>query len=147
MPRKSSIKTLRKKAWDACSKYVRQLYADHNGYAVCYTCDKVDQWKKLHAGHGIDGRHNAVLFDLDIIRPQCFHCNSKMAGCLGGNHKVFTYKMIKQHGLEWWENKLFNARKTVKLNRNDYENLEKDFILKTQQISVNRRAKKWIKKP
>jgi hypothetical protein len=48
---------------------------------------------------------NAVLFDEEIVKPQCVACNI----FLRGNYTIFTTKLIKQHGMQWWENKLINS--------------------------------------
>lgn len=130
MSRKASLKTLRLKTWKTCSLYARQLYADHRGMVACYTCDKVGHWKEMDAGHAIDGRHNAVLFDMEIIRPQCDACNRYKHG----NHKIFTYKLIKEHSLEWWEQKLAASRLSVKFTRDDYENMALEFKSETARI-------------
>lgn len=137
--RKKSLKTLRKKAWDACSLYVRQFYADHRGKAVCYTCGVTDDWKSMDCGHAIPGRSNSVLFDTDILRNQCKVCNIFKRG----QHHIFATKLIKENGLEWWENKLAGSKQIVKYTRTDYEGLAEEFIRKTQQNSIERRSKKW----
>jgi len=142
MPRKISLKGLRKKTWQACSQYVRQSYADHKGMLQCYTCPTVAPISEMQAGHCIGGRNNAVLFDLEIIRPQCPRCNVFM----GGQYTIFTLKLIKEHGAEWFERKLNDSRQIIKLYRADYEKLIEDFTFKTQQLEVNRRSQKWIKK-
>mgnify|MGYP001594226334 CR=1 FL=1 len=138
-PRKKSLKTLRKTAWTACSQFVRQFYSDHRGHARCYTCGVVDDWKSLQAGHAIPGRSNAVLLDTDIIRVQCYVCNIHKRGA----HHLFSTNLIKEHGLEWWENKLQQARQIVKFTREDYEKFAEEFNLKIQQLSIDRRTAKW----
>ena len=139
--KKKSLKTLRRLAWSACSQYVRQLYSDHRGQTTCYTCGVTGHWKEMQAGHAIPGRNNAVLCNTSIIRVQCATCNIFKRGM----HHVFTTRLIKEHSMEWWDQKLIEAKKTVKFNRADYIQLAEDFILKTQQISVDRRAAKWIR--
>jgi hypothetical protein len=138
-PRKKSLKVLRKKAWDACSIYVRQFYADSNGMVKCYTCQTVKPITEIQAGHAIGGRSNAVLFDTEIIRPQCVHCNVFMRG----QYPIFTLKLIKEHSAEWFERKLNDSRQIIKMYREDYEQLIADFTLKTQQLSVEKRSQKW----
>lgn len=81
------------KAWDACSKYVRLLYAN-NGCCQCYTCGAIKPIKKMQAGHGFSGRGNSILFELDIIRPQCFGCNI----CNSGKLDIFAYKLRRELG-------------------------------------------------
>jgi hypothetical protein len=107
----------KKGAWKAFSEYVRRSYADRNGNAFCYTCEQPAHWKELQCGHGIGGRHNAVLLDSDICRPQCLPCNIFRRG----NYPVFVTKLIKEHSASWFEKKLADARKAVKMNRSDWE--------------------------
>ena len=121
--RKPSTKTLKRKAWVACSRYVRSRAADSNGVVNCFTCGQVTPWKALQAGHAIPGRHNRVLFDLELIRPQCYRCNVPMRG----QYHIFTAKLIKENGLAWWERKEFESRGTLKLTRADYEELIERF--------------------
>jgi len=117
-----SISSLKKKAWYLFSKHIRQKSAV-NGYCTCYTCGNSHPWKEIQAGHGIGGRHNAVLFDEDIVKPQCVGCNV----FLRGNYTIFTTKLIKEHGMQWWDNKLVNSRLIVKRTRSDYEEIIKAY--------------------
>ncbi len=119
MARKASLKSLKKKAWNLCSRYIRTSAADSAGYVTCYTCNTRLHWKEAQAGHAIPGRGNAVLLDKDVIRPQCYACNIARDGM----HHIFSTKLIKEHGMEWWEAKLFNARRSVKLDRSNLESL------------------------
>ena len=139
MPRKTSLKSLRLKAWKACSLYIRNKYASSRGICACYTCGTTAPISEMQAGHCIGGRNNAVLFDEEIIRVQCVHCNVFMRG----QYPIFTLKLIKEHSAEWFERKLNDSRQIIKLYREDYERLISDFILKTQQLSVEKRSAKW----
>lgn len=58
-----------------------------------------------------------VLLDPDICRPQCVSCNVFKRG----NYPIFTSKLIREHGLEWFEEKLAGSRMTLKFNRYDFE--------------------------
>ena len=88
----------KKKAWEDCSKYVRTLHSV-DGYCTCYTCGVRKPIKEMQAGHGFSGRGNSILFELDIIRPQCYGCNI----CNSGKLDIFTQKLRAEHG-----NKKFN---------------------------------------
>jgi hypothetical protein len=83
----------KKKAWAVCSQYVRLLHS-YNGYCTCYTCSVVKPIKEMQAGHGFSGRGNSILFNLDIIRPQCYGCNI----CNSGKLDIFTFRLRKEHG-------------------------------------------------
>ena len=116
---------LRKLAWNAFSLWYRQSQADRQGICICYTCGSVFNYKSIHCGHAIGGRHNAVLFDEDIIRLQCYACNVGKRG----NYQVFVTKLVREHAeeqhieigqaFEWWERKLEHSRTIVKFTRQD----------------------------
>lgn len=121
-----SLRVLKARAWKLFSEVVRRKDADESGTVSCYTCGKFMYWKEAHAGHAIPGRHNAVLFDLDIVKPQCPRDNIFM----GGMYHVFATKLIKENGMEWWEQKLQGARQIVKYTRADMEALIESFKAK-----------------
>lgn len=106
------LSTLKKKCWDLCSKYVRNFYAK-NGYVTCYTCGIKKPIKEMQAGHGFSGRGNSILFELDIIRPQCYGCNC----CNSGKLDIFTYKLRKELGEkrfnELWQQKQKTKKFTI----------------------------------
>jgi len=114
---KPSLSSLKKKCWKLFSEWIRRKDADEGGTVECYTCGKLMHWTGdgAQAGHAIGGRRNAVLFDHEVVKIQCTYCNSKPPYGLNGNYQVFTTKLIKENGMEWWEAKLVDSRKTVKL--------------------------------
>jgi len=75
--------------------------------------------KEAQAGHAIGGRTNQVLFDEEIIRPQCKRCNI----FLQGNYPQFTTNLIKEKGLKWWEKKLEDSKKVKKFTKEELKNL------------------------
>ena len=111
------MRALKAKCWALFSEYVRRKHADPNGYAVCFTSGVVAPWKELQCGHAIGGRHNAVLFDEEICRPQTVAENVFKRG----NYQVFITKLIQENGMDWWEKKLAASREVVKIGRDDYE--------------------------
>lgn len=115
--RKPTTKSLKAKCWKLFSEYVRRKHADEGGTAECYTCGVLAFWKDLQCGHAIPGRTGAVLLDEEICRPQCPRDNVFMRG----RYEIFTTKLIKENGMEWWEAKLAGARQVVKLTAADYE--------------------------
>jgi hypothetical protein len=125
-----SLSKLKKEAWKLFSEYVRRKYADAEGYAYCFTSGVRAHWKELQCGHAIGGRHNAVLFDEDICRPQSVRDNV----FLRGNYPVFTTKLIKENGMDWWEEKLAGARQVVKFTRADLEDLIAAYKAKLEML-------------
>ena len=120
MKKQPTLKSLKKKAWNLVSQYVRKREADEGGFVHCYTCKALIHWKyEAQAGHSIPGRTNAVLLDDTICRPQCYGCNIGR----NGQHHIFATKLIQENGLEWWEKKLAGADQIVKFTRSDVEDL------------------------
>ena len=115
--KKKTFKALKNKCWKLFSEYLRRSYADASGFSNCFTCHTRAEWKSLQCGHAIGGRHNAVLFDLSICRPQCARCNIFQRG----NYPIFTTKLIQENGLSWWLQKLEDSKKIVKYTRSDIE--------------------------
>ena len=89
------IKNYKTHAWKQFSKFIR-LKNSINGKAKCVTCPKTDKWENLQAGHFVDGRHNAVLYNEAVVFPQCSRCNI----WLKGNKNEFMLFMIQRIGLE-----------------------------------------------
>lgn len=111
-----SLSQLKKQAWCLLSQCIRNEAAI-GGYCVCYTCGKPLRIVEAQAGHAIGGRHNAVLFDEEILRAQCSGCNIFKRG----NYQVFITKLIEENGFAWWQAKLAASKLTIKYNRADLE--------------------------
>jgi hypothetical protein len=108
-----SLSALKKQAWDLLSKVIRGE-ASKNGWCNCYTCGKLLLLvSDAQAGHAIGGRHNAVLFDEEIIRVQCAACNIFKRG----NYQVFITKLIEENGFAWWQRKLIESGMSIKYDR------------------------------
>lgn len=121
---KKITKTIaKKKAWVAFSKYIRMSY----GYQInnetfgtqfvdCYTCGKRGLVKELQTGHAIGGRNNSILFNEDLVRPQCVGCN-----VFGrGKYAIFTRKLIDELGLQRYDELVTESQKVVQYKINDY---------------------------
>jgi len=131
--KKPTLSSLKKKLWKLFSEYVRRKDADEGGTERCFTCGRLYHWRgELQCGHAIGGRHNAVLFDPDICRPQCRSCNI----FLRGNYQVFITRLIKENGLEWWEKKLEDSKKVVKYTRSDLEELIELYKAKLEKLDA-----------
>lgn len=78
--KKKGVLYYKDKAWEACSQYIRQKYADWRGNATCITCGLTKPWKQQQAGHFIPGRRNSILFDIRNIHVQCYGCNVRKQG-------------------------------------------------------------------
>lgn len=117
---KSPLKTAKVKAWKLFSEYIRRGSADSEGYASCVTCGDRKRWQDLSAGHFIDSRNNTVLFDEELVYPQCYRCNV----ILSGNKVKYTLYMLSQgHSKDQIEEFCTMKHKTKKVSLYEYEEL------------------------
>lgn len=128
-PKKLSF--YKKKAWDAFSQFIR-LRDSENGYAKCCTCEHVDEWKYLQAGHFVAGRNNSILFREDNCHAQCVGCNffgsnSKHSG------KYFVF-MKDRYGLKTIDDLNVLSNREVIYKQNDYEQIEETYKRKTKEL-------------
>lgn len=103
-------------AWKWFSKYIRLrdcLNTTGNPeYSKCVTCGRIKPFNELHAGHGIGGRSNAILFDEEIVHAQCVSCNYHKKG----NYELYIPILIERHGQEWYDLKVAFSKKPCKLD-------------------------------
>ena len=64
MPSKLTRRKIVKKLDAIFSQYIRLKDADHNGNVTCFTCGKVEHYKKgMQCGHFQSRKHLATRFD------------------------------------------------------------------------------------
>lgn len=74
------IRSQKRAADEAFSKYIRLKEADENGYVKCVTCGKVDHWKNMDAGHYITRAYTSTRFEENNVWPQCRKDNRFLNG-------------------------------------------------------------------
>lgn len=123
-------KSEKKKAWTYFSKYIRLKHTDSNGWCKCVTCGAVDEWKKMQAGHFIDGRNNSVLFNETLVYPQCYGCNV----CRNGNKVNYTLFMLQKHTID--EIKAFEGLKSVtkQIKESEYREIAEKYKEKSEKL-------------
>jgi len=77
--KKPTRKSLVTKLDTVFSQYIRRKDAV-NDIAICVTCGKKDNWKKLQCGHFMSRRHYNTRWDEDNCHVQCAGCNVFKAG-------------------------------------------------------------------
>lgn len=70
-----SISKLKKELDKWFSLYIRLRYATAEGIAQCFTCGKIDHYKKLQCGHFQSRRHHATRWNEWNCQVQCVKCN------------------------------------------------------------------------
>lgn len=92
MKKKGSSK---QKLWKVFSEYIRQKYADDDGYVACISCGVVKHWKELHAGHYIPKSLGLnIYFAEKNVHPQCAGCNMFRHG----NLAPYALALKKKYG-------------------------------------------------
>lgn len=106
-------KTLKQKAWEHCSRYIRlrdaldyckRMRIDTSQFnsikdlpVQCCTCERVKSWSRMDAGHfkgrGLGGGSGAY-FDERNINSQCKRCNAFE----GGRQLEYRQFILKKYG-------------------------------------------------
>ncbi len=120
----------KREAWAACSQYIRRKYASSRGVAACYTCGWIANWQDMDAGHATAGRGNAVLFEEELLRPQCKRCNQGE----GGRSKIFQAKLEKELGPARLRELLARKHQAVKLTTQELQEKKAEFEKKTEEL-------------
>lgn len=87
--KKKTTSQLKKELDKLFSQYIRLKYADKNGKASCFTCDRSFPWKETDCGHFVSRQHLATRFDERNVRVQCKGCN--LFG--GGRVAIFATRL------------------------------------------------------
>jgi len=72
---KKSISKLKKELDKWFSLYIRLRDATEQGIAQCFTCGKIDHYKRLQCGHFQSRRHHATRWNEQNCQVQCVKCN------------------------------------------------------------------------
>ena len=124
------MKKLKVKLDKIFSQYIRQKYADDNGYVHCVTCGTVHHWKKIQAGHFHSRRYLSIRWDEKNVFPQCVSCNIYKQG---EQVKMYQYidKIFGKSTLEMLEIKKNNI---CKMGKFEYEVLIKHYTEKLKNL-------------
>jgi hypothetical protein len=128
-----TISKLKKELDKWFSLYIRLRFSTDEGLAQCYTCGKVDHYKRLQCGHFMSRRFHSTRWSELNCQVQCVKCN--MYG--QGEQFKFGINLDANYGEGTAEELQYEARKIVKYTRVDYveqigyyksivENLKKD---------------------
>ena len=74
------------------SQYIRQKYANLDGFVDCFTCGRSYHWKKIQNGHFMTRARYSTRWDEENCRPQCYGCNVGQ----GGRQYIFAQNLDKE---------------------------------------------------
>lgn len=117
MPTKKSISKLKKELDKWFSLYIRLREATGQGISQCFTCGKIDHYKKLQNGHFQSRRHHATRWNEWNCQVQCVKCNMFEQG----EQWKFGLNLNAKYGEGTSKELEFLAQTTIKRIRIEYE--------------------------
>jgi len=112
-----SISKLKKELDKWFSLYIRLRNATDNGLAQCFTCGKVDEYKKLQCGHFASRKHLATRWSEWNCQVQCPRCNIFSQG----EQWKFGINLNAKYGEGTSEELQILSHTTLKKSRIEYE--------------------------
>lgn len=126
--------------WKAFSIYIRTRdcirFSGDPTLGKCVTCNTAKPFKQLQAGHFIQGRGNAVLFDDRLVYTQCLGCNGNPPYGKGGNYVEYFLFMMNTEGYTKEELEEFNNLKntTVQYKEHEFIEMKEEFEYLTKEL-------------
>jgi hypothetical protein len=111
-----TISKLKKELDKWFSLYIRLRFSE-NGLCQCFTCGKVDHYKKLQCGHFQSRRHHTTRWNEQNCQVQCVKCNMFAQG----EQWKFGISLNAKYGEGTSRDLEFLSKTTIKLCRADYE--------------------------
>ena len=117
MSTKKPISKLKKELDKWFSLYIRLREATSQGFAQCFTCGKIDYYKKLQCGHFQSRRHHATRWNEWNCQVQCVKCNMFEQG----EQWKFGLNINAKYGDGTSKELEFLAQTSIKKMRVEYE--------------------------
>jgi len=129
-----TISKLKKELDKVFSLYIRLRNATPEGLVKCFTCGKIDHYKRMHAGHFQSRKYLSTRWNEENVMVQCPRCNLFAQG------EQYTFgKLLDVRIGEGTAEKLHKlaTKTTLKLSRIDYEELIDKFKNKLKDVRTN----------
>lgn len=120
--KKVSRSKLVKKLDTIFSQYIR-LKNSVDEKATCFTCGKVDHWKKLQNGHFQSRKHYSTRWDEVNCQVQCAGCNVFKYG----EQYKFSVNLDAKYGEGTAEDLSIKAQQIVKISNFELEEMIKKY--------------------
>jgi hypothetical protein len=133
---KKSISKLKKLLDKWFSLFIRLRDADDNGLCQCFTCGKVDHYKKLQCGHFQSRRKHSTRWNIRNCQVQCVKCNMFNQG----EQYKFAIGLDSKYGEGTADELIFLSNQTTKFTRVEYE----DYVFYYKSIVENLKKEKNI---
>jgi len=120
--KKISRSKLVKKLDTIFSQYIR-LKNSVDDKATCFTCGKVDHWKKLQCGHFQSRKHYSTRWDEINCQVQCAGCNVFKYG----EQYKFSVNLDAKYGKGTAERLHIKAQQIIKISNIELEEMIKNY--------------------
>ena len=130
MAKKLTRSKLVKKLDAVFSQYIRLKDADEFGNATCFTCGKVDHWKKLQNGHFQSRKHYSTRWDEINCQVQCAGCNVFKYG----EQFIFGKNLDLEYGSGCSESLYYKAKQITKYSYDEIEDLITKYNLLIKEL-------------
>lgn len=118
--KKPKLSGLAAKAWKLMSIISRTKDADKDGFVKCVTCEKVQHWKEMDAGHFFHAsKQRPISYDDRNIHAQCTGCNRYRDGA----RDEYSCVIVKRYGPETLDELRTLKHSGKELKRADLEDL------------------------
>jgi hypothetical protein len=121
--KKAKLSTLIDKADKLASQYIRQKYADHEGYVKCVSCDTILHWKDAHCAHFIERGKKATRWLEENLNTADASCNTFRKEY---HMRGYTLFMMDTYGREFVDELRELEKKT--LSQSDVRKLAEEAI-------------------
>lgn len=117
--RKKTVSGLKKLADKLFSEYIRRKYANHQGFASCFTCGVKKPWQELQNGHYVSRSVNSLRYDERNCHVQCCKCNVFNHGAMDS----YALALQKKYGPDILKILAKDKRKSVQYSTSDLQRL------------------------
>jgi hypothetical protein len=103
-----------------------------NGNAECFTCYKLDDWKKLQCGHFMSRKHYSTRWDEVNCQVQCVGCNVYRYG----EQYKFGRRLNAVHGAGTSEALEQLSKEITKFSNWELEEMIEKYKIKNKLIAI-----------
>lgn len=132
---KSELSRAKDRAWEWFARYIRTRdclkTTGTKTHGVCITCGRTVPFAEYQAGHMVEGRKNAVLYDEEIVNGQCQNCN----GYGGGEYARYALVMEERHGKQWVLDKLDLKNVTKPMKAYEHREIAEKYKQKLKELT------------
>jgi hypothetical protein len=131
--KKQTVSSLKKKLDKVFSEWIRNKYANSDGYVICCTCGVRKYWKEMQNSHYISRSHNSTRYLEKNCHPACVGCNIFKSG----NIPEYTLFLQKKYGNDIIKELVKESRKIKQFTCKELQEKIEEYKTKTRELLEN----------